>query len=283
MKYNFVYSIEVINKHLDFCIYLSKGVLTDKNLSERLKIKFTGNEIEPSKVTANEFAKLVASYENALLSVLNNGKAKKNSIDFISVVNVKNESLTIEAEPNTLEVKEAANIINKAIKNRTFNKLPYDAVESLSVLQSFVNKHQCKAILNGIDDIESAEINVDSGIQITDSLYFKGKTTVYGKIIRIGGSEPKVRIQTDDGKYLSVVVSKKTAKDLSPSLYSRIGVKGTGKWKKYNNELEEIKAESFVVLSDVPLTKKLKGLSEIIGKYWKNIDNPDDYIASIRQ
>lgn len=268
---------------MDFSIYLSTGDLIDDDLSERLKIKFTGNEIEPKKVTANEFAKLVAAYENALLSVINNGKPKKNPIDFISVVSVKNESLTIEAEPNTSEIKEAANKINKAIKNKSFNRLPYDAVENLSVLQSFVNKYQCRAILNGIDDIESAEINIDSGIQITDSLYFKGKTTVYGKIIRIGGSEPKVRIQTDDGKYLSVIVTQKTAKELSPSLYSRIGVKGTGKWKKYNNELEEIKAESFVVLSDLPLTKKLKGLSDIIGDYWKNIDNPDDYIASIRQ
>ncbi|WP_148560738.1 hypothetical protein [Zobellia galactanivorans] len=280
---NFVYIFEVINKQIDFCIYLSKGVLTDKDLSERLKIRFTGNEIEPSKVTANEFAKLVASYENALLSVLNNGKPKKNSVDFISVVSVKNESLTIEAQPHTLEVKEAANTINKAIKNKTFNRLPYDAVDSLSVLQSFVNKHKCRALLNGIDDIESAEINEDSGIQISDSLYFKGKTTVYGKIMRIGGSEPKVRIKTDDGIYLSVVVSKEVAKELSPNLYSRIGIKGTGKWKKYNNELEEIKAESFVIISDEPLTKKLKGLSEIIGDYWKNIDNPDDYIASIRE
>lgn len=280
---NFVYRKRVINKHIDFCIYLFKGLISIEVLEERLKIKFTGNDIEPSKVTANEFAKVVAAYENALLAVIKKGNPKKKPVDFISIVSVKNESLTIEAEPNTNELKEAANEINTAIKNKRINRLPYDAVENLTVLQSFVNRHQCRAILNGIDGIESAEINIASDIAITDALYYKGETTVYGKIIRIGGSKPKVRIQTDNGNYLSVITSKENAKELSPNLYSRIGIKGTGKWKKDSNELVEVKAKSFVVLSDIPLTKKLRGLSDIIGDYWKNIENPDDYIASIRE
>lgn len=279
---NFVYNNIVINKPIDFYIYLFERLLILEDLSERLKIKFTGNKIEPSKVTANEFAKIVAAYENALLAVVKKKHPQRHGVDFISVVSVKNESLTIEAEPHNLDLKEAANEINSAIKNKRLDKLPFETIENLTVFQSFVNKYQCKAILNGIDDIESAEINIYSDIKITDSLYFKGETTVYGRIIRIGGAEPKVRIQTDNGKYLSVVTSKENAKELSPNLYSRIGVKGIGKWKKENNELVEIKAKSFVVISDLPLTEKLKGLSNLLSKYWKNIDNPDDYITSLR-
>jgi hypothetical protein len=252
-------------------------------LTERLKIKFTGNNIEPAKVTANEFAKVVAAYENALLAVIRKNHPARNGIDFISIVNVKNESLTIEAEPHTEDVKEAANEINIAIKNRKTHRLPYDAIESLITFQQFVNKHQCSVILNGIEGIETAEINMDSDIKFTEALFFKGETTVYGKIIRIGGSAPKVRIQTDNGKYLSIVTNKKSAKGLSPFLYSKIGVKGIGKWKKDNNELVEIKAKEFVVLKDVPLNEKLKGLNNLLGKYWVNIDNPDDFITSLRE
>jgi hypothetical protein len=251
-------------------------------LSERLKIKFTGNNINPSKVSANEFAKVVASYENALLSVINKNNPARKGIDFISIVNVKHESLTIEAEPHTVDVKDAANEINIAIKKNRVNKLPYDTIESLIVFQSFVNKYQCKVVLNGIEGVETAEITVDSDIKITDSLYFKGETTVYGKIMRIGGSEPRVRIKTDNGSSISVVTSKKNAKELSPNLYSRVGVKGVGKWKKETNELVEIKAKSFVVISDLPLTERLKGLSDLLSKYWINVENPDDYITSLR-
>lgn len=251
-------------------------------MSERLKIKFTGNDINPSKVTANEFAKIVASYENALLAVIRKNNPNKSDLNFISIVDVKHESLTIEAEPHTEVIKEAANEINVAIKSSKINRLPFEAIENLAVFQNFVNKYQCKALLNGIEGIESAEINASTNIEISESLYFKGETTIYGKIIRIGGSEPKVRIQTDSGKYLSVVTTKKNAKDLSPHLYSKIGVKGVGKWKKETNELVELKAKSFVVLADVPLTEKLKGLSNLLSKYWKNVDNPDDFIASLR-
>lgn len=251
-------------------------------MGETLKIKFTGNDIEPNKVTANEFAKIVAAYENALLAVIKKNNPGRAGIDFISIVDVKHESLTINATPHSVEIKAAANDINTAIKQGKTHRLPYDAVENLIVFQQFVNKFKCKAILNGIEGVETAEINVDTGIRISDSLYFKGETTVYGKIIRIGGSEPKVRIQTDSGKSLSIVTTRQNAKDLSPHLYNKIGVKGIGKWKKENNELVELKAKSFVILSDIPLTEKLKGLSSLLGKYWKNIDNPDDYIATLR-
>tara|TARA_R110002020_G_scaffold259768_3_gene473890 strand:+ start:41705 stop:42508 length:804 start_codon:yes stop_codon:yes gene_type:complete len=265
-----------------FTVNLFNKSTSDKLLSEKLKIKFTGNKIEPSKVTANEFAKIVTSYENALLAVINKNHPGRKGIDFISIVSVKNESLTIEADPHTKDVKEAANEINTAIKLKKINKLPYETIENLVTFQSFVNKYQCRAILNGIDGVETAEINIHTDIKITEALYYKGETTVYGKIIRIGGSKPVVRIQTDNGKYLSVVTSRKNAKDLSPNLYSRIGIKGVGKWKKESNELVEIKAKSFVVISDIPLTERLKELSNLLSKYWINIDNPDEYITSLR-
>lgn len=280
--YCIVYSYLNNNKLINFYIYLFYKIKNYKSLSERLKIKFTGNEIEPRKVTANEFAEIVASYENALLSVIKKNHPARQGIDFISIVDVKHESLTIEADPHTPDVKEAANEINTAIKQGKVNRLPFDTIKNLIVFQSFVNKYNCRAILNGIDGVETAEINTSTDIKITESLYYKGETTVYGRIIRIGGSEPKVRIQTDNGKYLSVVTSRKNAKELSPNLYSRIGIKGTGKWKKETDELVEIKAKSFVVVSDLPLTERLKGLSNLLSKYWKNIDNPDDYIASLR-
>lgn len=255
----------------------------DNTVSEKLKIKFTGNNIEPNIVSANEFAKVVTAYENALLAVLKKNKSgSKLNNQFISIVNIKHESLTIEASPHTEDIKAAANEINTAIKTSRINRLPIEAVENLIVFQQFVNKFQCKAILNGIEGIETAEITIDSNIRITESFFFKGETTVYGKIMRIGGTEPKVRIKTDSGKSLSVVINVKDAKLLSKHLYSKVGIKGTAKWKKENNELMEIKAKSFVLLKDVPLTEKLKGLSNLLGKYWTNVDNPDEYVTSLR-
>ncbi|MCF6133442.1 hypothetical protein [Flavobacterium wongokense] len=251
-------------------------------MAERLKIKFTGNEIEPSKVSANEFAKIVACYENALLAVINKKHPARNGIDFISIVEVKHESLTIEADPHVDEIKEAANEINTAIKNNKVNFLPYEVIENLVPFQQFVNKYGCKAILNGIEGVETAEITVESDIKISEALYYKGETTIYGKIIRIGGAQPRVRIETESGKTISVITDRKNAKNLSPHLYGKIGIKGVGKWKKENDELVELKPKSFVVLSEVPLTERLKGLSNLLSKYWKNIENPDDYITSLR-
>ncbi|WP_297334504.1 hypothetical protein [Flavobacterium sp.] len=251
-------------------------------MSETLKIKFTGNNIEPGKVTANEFAKVVAAYENALLAVIKKNYPKRSNIDFISIVDVINESLTINAEPHTIEVKQAANDINEAISSAQIHKLPIEAIENLTVFQSFVNKYNCKAVLNGIPGIASAEINVYSDIRVTEASFFKGETTIYGKVVRIGGTIPKVRLELDTGKSFSVEVKKEVAKDLSSHLYETIAITGIAKWKKENNELVELKAISYQKLKNSKLSEKIQQLKDIIGKHWDNIDNPDDRLSQIR-
>ncbi len=177
---------------------------------------------------------------------------------------------------------EAADQINTHIANNRISQLPFEAVENLSVIQHFVEKHNCNAYLNGVDGIASAEITPITDLRITKSFFIRGETTIYGTVVRIGGSEPKIRVQADNGTYFSVVTTASNAKDLTSHLYERIGVKGIATWKKENNELIEIKLKSFVLLSKLPLSERLKGLQNLLGKYWIDVDNPDDFITSLR-
>ncbi len=103
------------------------------------------------------------------------------------------------------EIIEAADIINKAIKNNTTTQLPFTTVENLSIIQHFINVHDCKATLNGIGTIEVAEITPATNLKITESFYIKGETTVYGKIVRVGGAKHRVRIETDNGKQFTII------------------------------------------------------------------------------
>jgi hypothetical protein len=251
-------------------------------VNQTLKVRFSGNNISPDKVSASEFAGIVVAYEKALLAVADKKYPGRKGLSYISIVQVRHESLGIDVLPSSNDVIEAADEINIAITNNTIHKLPFDAVVNLSTFQHFVDKYNCSAYLNGIEGIASAEITPYTNLKINQSFFIKGETTIYGQVIRIGGSEPKVRVQTDDGKYFSVVTTAKNAKELSKHLYERIGVKGLARWKKENHELEEIKLKSFIFLSNVPLTERLKGLSNLVGSYWIDVDNPDDYIESLR-
>lgn len=251
-------------------------------MANLLKFRLVGEDLTPDKVSANEFSKLVSAYENALIAFVSRDNPTMKHTAFISVVGIKNESLGVEFLPNKEALYEASDIINRAINNNTISKLPFETVQNLEIIQRFVDTRECIAELNGYEKIESTKITPSTNLKINETFYVRGETLVYGKIMRIGGSEPRVRIEFDNGKQFSVITNQKEAKRLSPHLYEKVGIKGMAKWKKENNELINIKPKSFILMENNPLKKRMKGLGELLGKYWVDVENPDDYTASLR-
>lgn len=248
-----------------------------------LKIRLVGEDISPEKISANDFSKLIAAYEDALIAFFEKRHPDKKDLGFVSVVGISSESAGVVFRPNyETEMIEVANDINTSINNKTISKLPFKTVENLTIIQNYINKKNCTAELNGYDKIASTKITPSTNLRITKSFYIKGETTIYGKVVRVGGKEPRVRVQINDDLELSVIIKEKDAKELSPYLYEVIGIKGMAKWKKENHELVEIKPKSFILMEEKSLKEKFKGLGDLLGKYWVDIDNPDDYVASLR-
>lgn len=252
-------------------------------MEKLLKFRLVGENMTPEKISSNEFARLISAYEDALITLFEKQNPDKKNVGFISVVGVKNESAGIQFKPNYVdEILVAANTMNNSINNNTYNQLPFKTVERLSYIQNFVNSHNCIAELNGYDGIASTKITTKTNLYIDKTFYIKGETTIYGKIVRIGGSEPRVRLEFDDGKQLSLKTKESEAKMLSPYLYETIGVKGLATWKKENYELEGIVAQSFIIMDKQSNEDKFKGLGDLLGKYWIDIKNPDEYVNSLR-
>lgn len=250
---------------------------------KNLKLRFIGEDMNPESVSANQFAKLISAYENALLSYIEKKHPNKKDIAFISVVDVKNESESIFFTTNSEDVIfEAANDINHSISNNTLTKLPFKTVEYLSEIQKFVTARNCVAELNGYDKIESAKITPSTDLRINRYFFIKGHTTVYGKLIRLGGAKPLVRIELDNGNAISFETSESNARELATHLYKRIGIKGMAKWKKENNELVELRPKEFIKLNDNTLADKMNNLSKHLKPYWDEIENPDEYLLSLR-
>lgn len=248
-----------------------------------LKLRFVGDDMNPEKISSNQFAKLITAYENALLYYIEKKHPSKRDIAFISVVRIKDESESIFFKPSIEEeLFEAANEINYSISHNTITKLPFKTVQQLEEIQKFVYSKNCVAELNGYENIESARITPTTNLKINRYFFVKGQTTVYGKLIRLGGAKPLVRIELDDGKAISFETTEKNARELASHLYKRIGIKGMAKWKKENYELMELKPQEFIKLNDRTLTEKMNGLAELLKPYWNNIEDPDEYVSALR-
>lgn len=252
-------------------------------MEKLLKFRVVGDKITPESISSNEFSKLITAYEDALIALFDKENPDKKELGYISVVGIKNESAGILFKPNYVdELLSAANKINDSINNKSISKLPYRTVENLSIIQTFVSQKKCSVELNGYEGIASTKITPETNLHINKSFYIKGETTIYGKVINVGGVDPKVRLEFDNGVRLSVKIKESEAKILSPHLYEVIGVRGVAKWKKEDYELTEIRPKSFIIMKEKDIEEKFKGLSDLLGKYWVDIDNPDEYVKSLR-
>jgi len=119
-------------------------------------------------------------------------------------------------------------------------------------------------------------------IKVTEDFYIKGETVIYGQLQRVGGKQPKIRLETDDGIHLYINVDESTAKELAKHLYTTIGVQGIATWRRDNREICQFKFEKFSSIKDGTLSDKLNELKGKIKDYWVNIDNPSEYISKLR-
>ena len=129
------------------------------------------------------------------------------------------------------------------------------------------------------------------------SPYVKGTSTIFGKCIRVGGSEPKVDVRLPNrSRLLHVKVTEEMARRLARNLYDNVAMTGEATWERDTWFIVNFRATSVVnIQSGTPL-QAFKELGEMVGEKWKGIDverfveemrsgeriiSPDKYLKSI--
>lgn len=110
-------------------------------------------------------------------------------------------------------------------------------------------------------------------------------TILYGVLIRIGGySRPRAYLQFMDGRKLSCSIQKRAlAVAMAARLYQNIGVRGVASWDKRDHTLLSFHIQELLPERDTPRqgTAKqdadaLKGLADLVGKYYDNLDSESE-------
>lgn len=76
---------------------------------------------------------------------------------------------------------------------------------------------------------------------LPENLFLKGGTSVLGKVVRVGGKEPKLRLQLPSGKVLTCETSEPIAKQLGHKLYETVVCKGEAVWDLSSNEITKFR------------------------------------------
>lgn len=249
-----------------------------------IEVRFAGNNIKPDKIRSKELAEVIASYEDAIASILvhENPELSKDTVT-ISLVSIENRSIGLQFSPNLEELTfPAASRIAKSISTNDYSSLPHHTVESLRNISSFTKKHSCEAefrAINGANRVE-ATLYPTTEIPVTPKLI--GETILYGEVRRVGGATPKVMLATFEGYTVYCDLSADLAKELGHRLYTEVGLKGKATWNAKTLELDAFVVEAIADYSSISAPDAFEELRSLIGDDLAHIEDVEGYVTSLR-
>ncbi len=213
---------------------------------DQFQIRFSGSSIYPETVSSRELGDILAATEEMIAVTINQVDPKINSRDVIvGLTAIRTESLGLVFTLQQSDiVVPAISKVTDAVNSGNYLGLRDKAIKGLQRIVKFTEKYKCKAEFIGVGKKRDVVATISPSTVISIPASIHGQTTIYGKLMRVGGSEPKARIQTIQGKTISCSMSEQLAQELGSRLYTQIGLNGTAEWAHDLSEIISFKASS---------------------------------------
>jgi len=101
-------------------------------------------------------------------------------------------------------------------------------------------------------------------------------------VVRVGGKEPKVEIETIDGLTLFCDASLEITTKLGSKLYQTVGLTGTAQWDYSLINIESFKISGVTDYERVSLRQAFNELANLTRGYYAEIKDVDNYISELR-
>lgn len=248
--------------------------------SDILELKFEGGGINPENVKPSEIANLLTSFERLILQQLKDEHPAINIDDVIfAFEKIDNQSLDLIFKIKQLRDLVIGTYISVAAALNTgdFSQLNRSSLPALKEIIKFSKKHNCEGHFNLNSQI-IASFSPDFEIDIISKNSITGDTTVFGKVIRIGGEDPKIHFRVSETDKLIFDVSEEVAKKLSQKLYEFIGLVGIATWDANTFAIEKFEIKQILDLNNRPIPEVFEELRGLIGKHWDEIEDIENYI-----
>jgi hypothetical protein len=256
-------------------------MITDDNT---FLLRFFGDNIHPQSFSAKELGTLLIKLEDSVKGIAEEQYPKSNLDNiFISLVNIKDKSQSLAFaalgdEASTQSFLDWGNSINK----NTYTNLPEKAYDGLKYLNTLVKRKNC-ALELVYKNKQLYQIEPSFKFTSIDNIFIKVETELYGKLVKIGGEKtPKLWLEQNDGKVLSFETTIEKAQNLSPQLYSTIGLKGIARWNTITKSISQFKLLDILDYKSGGISDAFKQLRNISSGVWDKYNTDEDILNFIR-
>jgi hypothetical protein len=225
---------------------------------DHIAIRFTGNDVAPVTTGCKELAAVISAAEDLLVAMMGDEHEDQHATP-LCLVSVEDKSLGLKfavhmALGMTLWLDLAA-----VINTKQFEVMNPKARQALSEIVSFVKRKNCTASLISPSGTIAT---FDYTIELPVEQKVKGRTSILGEVIRVGGEEPRIRIRLPSGKTLTCDTSETIAKELGHCLYEPVTCNGVATWDFDTNEVLKFKIEKARTFTKVPASKAFEDLAK---------------------
>lgn len=250
------------------------------------EVRVKGEGFALEEIRLKEVTELLVAIENMLVAIVERDHPALNisKSGALGLTSLQSGSLHAGFESPHEEVVQAWYEVSHSIETRDYSGLPPKVTDELGKIEKFNRRHDTDAEfwLNNGSRQHLATITADAGLP--ESLFVYGTTTLYGKLLRIGGdSRPTASLDISADKPLNCRVKTiELASSMAHRLYDVIGVRGTAKWSIAEYKPVAFTVEQLTEYRQTSLTEAFDSLSEVAAKHYADLEDVNAFVADLR-
>lgn len=253
--------------------------------SSLFTIRLTGRDVRPHLIPASDLAQLLVAAEQSVLAIASRENPDAAEELIVGLSQVHDESIGFAFASNQPPVALAAyRELITLTENRTFRSLPARSLEGLRTLTSFTRDRQGSTqFWNGSGARPILDLSPDFAIEVPAPEYQRGETVLYGKVERVGGVRPRVRLRVSSKEVVYGDITEEQSRELGTKLYTEAALRGQATWDAQDGTVVYFRVEEILHYQKTKVRSAFQELREAAGGAFDQVDDPDLFATRIRE
>lgn len=247
-------------------------------------IRLSGEGVRPHLIPAGDLAQLLIAAEQSVLGLAARENPGEADSLVVGLAAVRDESIGFAFTSNRPESALAAyRELVTLTENRAFRSLPARSLEGLKTLTNFSREHRgVTQFWNGTTAKPLLELPSDFAIEVPSPEYQRGETVIYGKIERVGGVRPRVRLRISEREVISADINEEQSRELGSRMYSHAALRGQATWDAQDGSIVYFRVEEVLHYQPSKVSAAFDELRAVVNGAYDRVD-VEDHALKVRE
>lgn len=247
-------------------------------------IRLTGEGVRPSQIAASDLAALLIAAEQTVTALIQRDHPELEDPVIVGLAEIKDESIGFVFTSNKPEfARSAYGQLITAVKDQQFRSLPGRSLDGLRTLTRFTRDRKGHTQFWNGGERPLLDLSPDYPIEVPQPDYLRGETVIYGKVERVGGVRPRVRLRISEREVVSADITEEQGRELGQLLYHETGLHGRATWDAKDGSIAYFRV--FEVVPHKPGSSKtaFEELAMLTEGTYDQIEDADWFAQEVRR